>query len=189
MDHFFRSLLLDQRILFSVYEEDTRILHLTYGDVTYDLSLNGFVNIYPNRKKYTLQTAGLYYLACVFGDLPASFLREDIVDNYKKFKARNEVSKTDFVSLVLICVPSFLLTVIRGDVSSSSEEILKKGKFDIVSKKYKISRKTDDSIPGIIYAIIFGLGAITIVTTSILFVYVMRNRAIERERREMDVEE
>jgi hypothetical protein len=147
------------------------------------------VNIYPNRKKYTLQTAGLYYLACVLGDLPASFLREDIVNNYKKFKARNEVSKTDFVSLVLICVPSFLLTVIRGDVSSSSEDILKRAKFDIVSKKYKISRKTDDSIPGVIYAIIFGLGAVTIVTTSILFVYIIRNRTLEREMKEGRTEE
>jgi len=179
MDQFFKSLLLDQRILYSSYVPETRLLELTYDDTLYELSLAGFVNLYPNRKKYTLQTAGLYYLACILRDFTPSFLREDIVTNYERFRQINRESRTDFVSLVLICIPSFLLTVIREDTANKSEEVMREYRFYPPKKKYKLSRSGEDSNPGGVYILVVVMGAITIVSTSVLLLYLIRYRAPE----------
>lgn len=177
MDQFFDTLLLDGRILYSTFHEDTQVLELIYGDVLYELSLRGFVDLYPHRKKYTLQTAGLYYLACALGQLTPSFLREDVLNNYGEFRTRNGISKTDFVSLTLICVPSFLLTVIKGDTGSNIQEVLKRTTVLRPEKKeYKSQRRAvDESIPGGFYALVVSLGVITTLVTSGMFIYVLRN--------------
>lgn len=176
MDQFFDTLLLDGRILYSKFHEDTQVLDLIYGETLYELSLRGFIDLYPQRKKYTLQTAGLYYLACVLGQLTPSFLREDILNNYGEFKLRNGISKTDFVSLILICVPSFLLTVIKGDTGSNIQEVLKKtSNLKPEKKDYKSRRQgVDDSAPGGFYVVMIALGVITTLATSGMFIYVLR---------------
>jgi hypothetical protein len=179
MDQFFDTLLLDGRILYSKFNGDTRILDLTYGDTLYELSLEGFIDLYPQRKKYTLQAAGLYYLACTLGQLTPSFLREDILNNYGEFKIRNGVSKTDFISLILICVPAFLLTVIKGDTGSNIQDVLKKTTSltpkNFQRKKPLSERQSfEDSAPGGFYALMITLGVITTLATSGMFIYILR---------------
>lgn len=179
MDRFFDTLLLDGRILYSAFNGDTKILDLTYGDTLYELSLEGFIDLYPQRRKYTLQTAGLYYLACTLGRLTPSFLREDVLNNYGEFKIRNGVSKTDFVSLVLICIPAFLLTVIKGDSGSTIPDVLKKT-TSLTPRNFQGKRPPPerqsfgDSAPGGFYALIITLGVITTLTTSGMFIYILR---------------
>jgi hypothetical protein len=167
MDQFFDTLLLDGRILYSKFNGDTRILDLTYGDTLYELSLEGFIDLYPQRKKYTLQAAGLYYLACTLGQLTPSFLREDILNNYREFKSRNDISKTDFISLILICVPAFLLTVIKGDTGSNIQDVLKKSSPKKLMNKTSANRRSmDESAPGGFYVFMITIGVMTTLVTS-----------------------
>jgi hypothetical protein len=144
------------------------------------------VHIFPERKKYTLQSAGLYYLACTLGDLTPSFLRADILENYEEFKRRNSESKTDMLSLILICVPAFLLTVIKHDISPSTGEVMKSTKFDTVRKRYRMSRHENDSVPGTLYVFIIAVGAMTVITTSCMFIYVMRNYSVPKKETEQN---
>lgn len=135
------------------------------------------MHLYPQRKKYTLQTAGLYYLACILGDLTPSFLREDLLNNYGEFRVRNEVSKTDFISLILICIPSFLLTVIKGDTGANIQDVLKNMKALSSEKKEPKARREsfEDPVPGGFYVIMIVLGVMTTLFTTGMFVYVLRN--------------
>lgn len=139
-DKFFGSLLLDQRILYLDYNVETHHLTLSYDGVRYELSFQRFVDEYPLRKPFTLQSAAIYYLACVIWEQPPSFLRDDILANYRFFRERNLETRTDLLSMVLICVPSFILPVIPGDPRQGPATL-----FRTISSKKRLDKKLGDT--------------------------------------------
>lgn len=111
-DKFFEVLLVDGAIMYNVYNNTTGILDITYKDTTYICDLSSISVSFPDRRRYTLQTFGLYLFACQILQLNGEITYDVVAGNYLTIKQINTSQKTDLTSLLLISIPSFLLPVI-----------------------------------------------------------------------------
>lgn len=111
-DKFFETLLLDGIIMYNVYSNKTLVI--SYGDISYNINFEQAMNLFPNRRKYTLQTIGIYLFACFTLNLNTTLDRETIISNYSVFKGKNLERKTDLLSLLLVSIPSFVTPLLSG---------------------------------------------------------------------------
>lgn len=111
-DKFFETLLLDGIIMYNVYSNKTLVI--SYGDVSYNINFEQAMNLFPNRRKYTLQTIGIYLFTCFTLNLNTTLDRETIISNYSVFKVKNLERKTDILSLLLVSIPSFVTPLLSG---------------------------------------------------------------------------
>jgi len=118
-DKFFEVLLVDGAIMYNVFDTSTSILDITYRDVSYTCDLSEFSSSFPDRRRYTLQTCGLYLFACQKLALDLNLSYDVVAGNYLIFKQKNMMEKSDLLSLLLISVPSFLLPVLSQSASPS----------------------------------------------------------------------
>lgn len=118
-DKFFEVLLVDGAIMYNVYNPSTGILDITYRETSYLCDLSGLTASFPERRRYTLQTAGLYLFACQMHDLDTNLTYDTVTGNYLLIKQKNSSSKSDLLALILISVPSFLLPVISNTQPTS----------------------------------------------------------------------
>lgn len=118
-DKFFEVLLVDGAIMYNVYNPTTGILDITYKDVSYTCDLSEFSASFPDRRRYTLQTCGLYLFACQKLTLELDLSYDTVAGNYLFIKQKNTAEKSDLLSLLLISVPSFLLPILSQSASPS----------------------------------------------------------------------
>lgn len=111
-DKFFETLLLDGIIMYNVYSNKTLVI--SYGDISYNINFEQAMNLFPNRRKYTLQTIGIYLFACFTLNLNTTLDRETIISNYSVFKGKNLERKSDLLSLLLVSIPSFVTPLLSG---------------------------------------------------------------------------
>jgi hypothetical protein len=176
-DKFFDTLLLDKKILKNLYDRTTNVLSITYENETFDLSLQGFLSIYPQRKEYTLQTAGLYYIACSRNGIYPSFIRDDVLSNYNVFKVINQQSQTEFISLLLISIPAYLIPVVTDVSSTSAQEVLKAGKrLPKLGRDNIFSKENGD---GWIYTFLIATGMFIVFTMLIIIFMLVRMNGLK----------
>lgn len=176
-DKFFDTLLLDKKILKNLYDRTTNVLSITYENETFDLSLQGFLSIYPQRKEYTLQTAGLYYIACSRNGIYPSFIRDDVLSNYNVFKVINQQSQTEFLSLLLISIPAYLIPVVTDVSSTSAQEVLKAGKrLPKLGCDNIFSKENGD---GWIYTLLIATGMFIVFTMLIIIFMLVRMNGLK----------
>lgn len=120
-DKFFEVLLVDGAIMYNVYNPVTGILDITYKDVSYLCDLSEFSSSFPERRRYTLQTCGLYLFACQSLQLDGELSYDTVAGNYLILKQRNTSQKSDLTSLLLISVPSFLLPILSHATTPSTK--------------------------------------------------------------------
>lgn len=111
-DKFFETLLLDGIIMYNVY--NNKSLNISYGDTSYHINFEQAMNLFPNRRKYTLQTIGIYLFACFTLNLNTTLDKETIISNYSVFKSKNIDRKSDLLSLLLVSIPSFVTPLLSG---------------------------------------------------------------------------
>lgn len=116
IDRFFEVLLVDDAIMYNVYNPSSKTLVITYNDATFTYDLSSFAESYSNRKKYTLQSAGLYLYACDLFEFNNTLTQDAILANYIKFKQMDK-DKSNLVSLILVTISSFLLPVYSHHVN------------------------------------------------------------------------
>lgn len=172
-DKLFDTLLLDKKVLYNQYNSNTKVLTIKYDTDSFELSLQGFLAIYPTRKEYTLQTAGLYYVACLRFGLYPSFIRDDVVNNLHVFQALNKQSQSDFLSLVIVSLPVYLISVISNVPSTPAQEVLRSSQ----SLPKTIDRKSDgyNSPDSIIYVVLIGMGIFMVFILTLIMVIVLKN--------------
>lgn len=120
-DKFFEVLLVDGAIMYNVFNRATGVLDITYKDTSYICDLSSFSSSFPDRRKYTLQTCGLYLFACQILQLDGELVYDVVSGNYLILKQMNTSQKTDLTSLLLISIPSFLLPVISHSSGASGK--------------------------------------------------------------------
>lgn len=176
-DKFFESLLLDKKILTNLYDKSTNVLTISYDDDTFELSLHGFISIYLLRREYTLQTAGLYYVACTRNGIFPSFIRDDVISNYNVFKVLNQQSQTEFISLLLISIPAYLLPVVSDVPTTPAQEVIKSGnRLPKLGCDKIFSKDTGD---GWIYTLLITLGVFILFTMLILMAMILKMNGIK----------
>jgi hypothetical protein len=171
-DKLFDTLLLDKKILYNKYNTSTKVLTIKYDNDSYELSLQGFLAIYPTRKEYTLQTAGLYYISCLRYGLYPSFIRDDVINNLHVFQALNKQTHSDFLSLVIVSLPVYLISVISDVPSTPAQEVLK----STHSLPKSVDRKSEgySSSDNIIYIILIGMGIFMVFLLTLVVVVVLK---------------
>jgi hypothetical protein len=171
-DKIFETLLLDKKVLYNQYNTTTKVLTIKYDTDSYELSLQGFLAIYPTRKEYTLQTAGLYYLACLRFGLYPSFIRDDVISNLHVFQALNKQTQSDFLSLVIVSLPVYLISVISNVPSTPAQEVLRSSQ----SLPKTLDRKSDSYAPpdNILYVVLVGMGIFMIFLLTLVMVIVLK---------------
>lgn len=118
-DKFFEVLLVDGAIMYNVFNPATGILDISYREVSYTCDLSEFSSSFPERRRYTLQTCGLYLFACQKLNLELDLSYETVSGNYLFIKQKNTAEKSDLLSLLLISVPSFLLPILSQSATPS----------------------------------------------------------------------
>jgi len=171
-DKLFDTLLLDKKILYNQYNTNTKVLTIKYDNDNYELSLQGFLAIYPTRKEYTLQTAGLYYISCLRYGLYPSFIRDDVINNLHVFQALNKQTHSDFLSLVIVSLPIYLISVISDVPSTPAQEVMKSTQ----SLPKSVDRKSEgySSSDNIIYVVLVGMGIFMIFLLTLIIVVVLK---------------
>jgi len=174
-DKIFDTLLLDKKILYNQYSSQTKVLTIRYDNDNYELSLQGFLAIYPTRKEYTLQTAGLYYMACLRYGLYPSFIRDDVVNNLHVFQALNKQTHSDFLSLVIVSLPVYLISVISNVPTTPAQEIMKSSQ----SLPKHIDRKSEgySSPDGIVFILLVGIGMFMVFLLTLIIVVVLKTKS------------
>jgi hypothetical protein len=180
-DKIFDTLLLDKKILYNQYNPQTKSLSIKYDVDSYELSLQGFIAIYPTRKEYTLQTAGLYYVACLRYGLYPSFIRDDVVSNVHVFQALNRQTHSDFLSMVIVSIPVYLLSVISNVPTTPAQEVLRSSHAlpRMGDKKAERSEYND-----LVYMMMMGIGVFMVFVLILIFTLVLKtgNRTlVEKE--------
>lgn len=171
-DKLFDSLLLDKKILYNKYDQQSKVLSIQYDNDRYELSLQGFLAIYPTRKEYTLQTAGLYYLACLRYGLYPSFIRDEVVSNHHVFQALNRQTQSDFLSLVIISLPVYLISVISNVPTTPAQEVLRSSQaIPKMGNDRRVERYEYDNV---FYMFLVGVGIFMAFMLIILMVIVLR---------------
>lgn len=122
VDKFFEVLLVDEAIMYNVYNPSTKTLVITYKDTTFTCDLSSLSDGFPERRKYTLQVAGLYLYACNRLEFDETLDRDTILSNYMKFKLM-EKDKSNLISLLLVSVPSFLLPIFSHELAINTQSV------------------------------------------------------------------
>ena len=148
IDKFFEVLLVDGAVMYNVYTPSTGILVITYKDTSYTSDLSEFITNFPSRKKYTLQTYGLYLFACHILNLDKRLAYETIVSNYMHLKGLNGTENSNLISLLLISVPSFLLPAFSDQVDVEKNVTINSSGAS--NHKEVINKKTTDGTANIL---------------------------------------